>query len=504
MELGETDPGPGVMFDDVVACAAGPGRESMIGELLSRMTLEEKICQMSGSASLLDLLAMIFTYGRSTYDSGANERLGIPPMRFTDGPRGICLGRATCFPVAMGRAATWDVELEEQVGSVMGREARAQGANFFGGVCVNVPRHPGWGRSQETFGEDPFLLGEMGAATIRGAQRHVMACAKHFACNSMEEARFHVDVAVDERTLREIYLPHFRRCVDEGVACIMSAYNRVNGEYCGHNGRLLREILKEEWGFTGFVMSDFVFGIRNGVRAALGGLDVEMPYRWRYGYGFKRKVKRGMVPVETIDEAARRVIRTKAAFARAGEGDYDPAHVGSELHAELALAVARESIVMLKNRGKTLPLDRSALSRLAVIGPLADRENTGDMGSSRVKPPYVVTPLAGIKKLAAGEVEIVHDSGSDPGRAGALAREADASVVVVGLTRKDEGEYMPVIHTGGDRLDLRLPRGQAELVSAVASEGGPCVVVLEGGSAIVTEPWINEVDSLLMAWYPGM
>lgn len=504
MKDGKSDGGKETTFGDVVRCTDAEARERLIGDLIGRMTLEEKISQMSGSASLLDLLVMVVDYGKKTYDAGENKRLGIPPSRFTDGPRGVCMGRSTCFPVAMARAATWDVPLQERVGSVIGREARSLGANFFGGVCINVPRHPGWGRAQETFGEDPYLLGEMGVATVRGAQKHVMACAKHFACNSMEEARFYVDVRIGERTLREIYLPHFKRCVDEGVASVMSAYNRVNGEFCGENSHLLRDILKDEWGFAGFVVSDFVYGVRDGKKGALGGLDQEMPYRWRYRFGFKRKISSGEVSEDLIDDSVRRIIRTKAAFEGIGEGEYRAGDVGSERHATLALQVARESLVLLKNEGRVLPLDRDRISRIAVVGPLADKVNIGDMGSSRVHPPYVVTPLTGIRKLLAGDVDAVYESGRDLAAARQAARDADATIVVVGLTRRDEGEFMPIIHTGGDREDLRLPRGQADLIEAVASESARCIVVLEGGSAIVTEPWLREVDALLMAWYPGM
>ena len=160
---------------------------------------------------------------------------GIPGFAFSDGPRGVVVGNATCFPVTMARGATWDVDLEERIGEAIGRELRAVGADLYGGVCVNALRHPAWGRAQETYGEDPHHLGELGAALTRGAQRHVMATLKHFACNSMENARFAVDVTVDEVALHEVYLPHFKRIVDEGVACVMSAYNAVNGEWCGQS-----------------------------------------------------------------------------------------------------------------------------------------------------------------------------------------------------------------------------------------------------------------------------
>ena len=174
---------------------------------------------------------------------------GCPGFAFSDGPRGVVVDRATCFPVSMARGATWDTDLEERIGEAIGQELRAVGADLYGGVCVNVLRHPAWGRAQETYGEDPYHVGEMGAALTRGVQRHAMACVKHFACNSMENARFTVDITVDEAALHEVYLPHFRRIVDEGVAVVMSAYNSVNGEWCGENGALLTEVLRDEWGF---------------------------------------------------------------------------------------------------------------------------------------------------------------------------------------------------------------------------------------------------------------
>ena len=172
-------------------------------------------------------------YYRHAWPAARNPRLGIPGFAFADGPRGVVVGNATCFPVAMARAATFDVALEEEIGRVIGLEARAVGATYFGGVCVNLLRHPAWGRAQETYGEDPHLLGEMGAALTRGVQEHVLACVKHFACNSMENARFTVDVTADERALHEVYLPHFKRVVDEGVASVMSSYNSLNGEWAG-------------------------------------------------------------------------------------------------------------------------------------------------------------------------------------------------------------------------------------------------------------------------------
>ncbi len=484
--------------------AVGDEREKRIAELVSAMTLHDKIREMAGTTNLLKQMYMIFRYNKYPFLAGGNKRLGIPPLKFTDGPRGVGLGNSTCFPVSMARGASWDRDLEERIGEVMGVEARAHGADFFGGVCINLPRHPGWGRAQETFGEDPYLLGEMGAAMIRGLQKHVMACVKHFACNSIEESRFFVDVRIDERTLREVYLPHFKRCVDEGAAAIMSAYNKVNGWYCAQNRHLLRDILKGDWGFQGLVMSDFVWGTRSTVNAALGGLDIEMPMRRFFGIRLKRAVLKGTVPVEVVDEAATRILRTKAKFASAGSpASHTRDRVACREHVGLAYESARRSIVLLKNENAVLPLAKDGVKRLAVIGKLADRENIGDNGSSRVRPPYIVTPLHGIRK-AAGSIEVVHDGGEDPSLAVKVAREADAAVVVVGFTARDEGESIPCVPMGGDREDLGLRDVDVALIQAVAEATDKCVVVLEAGSAVLTADWRDRVAAILVAWYPGM
>jgi len=305
---------------------------------LHQMSLPDKVAQMSGDSSLLaGTLDLMRAYNYHPIPAGENLRLSIPGIRFSDGPRGVVMYHSTCFPVSMARGASWDPELEERVGDAIGVEARSQGANFFGGVCINLLRHPAWGRAQETYGEDPFHLGEMGAALVRGVQRHIMACAKHYACNSIENTRMKVDVSVDERALREVYLPHFKRCVDEGAAAVMSAYNKVNGQHCGHNAHLLRDILKDEWGFQGFVVSDFTFGIRDAMAAANAGLDIEMPTRWHYHRNLQRLVESGRVPQSAVDEAVLRILRQKLRFAQTGEaGRYGPQAVVSEEHRALA------------------------------------------------------------------------------------------------------------------------------------------------------------------------
>jgi len=494
---------PAVMFENVVRAVNCEEREGLIDRLISEMTLDEKIDQMSGGMRPAQWLKR---YNAETYDSGENVRLGIPSVRFTDGPRGVVIGNSTCFPVSMARGATWDVALEKRVGSVMGVESRAQGANFSGAVCINLLRHPGWGRAQETFGEDPFHVGAMGAAMTEGLQKHVMACVKHFAANSIENSRFFVDVRIDERTLREVYLPHFKRCVDAGAASVMAAYNSVNGEPCGHNRHLLWQILKEEWGFDGFVISDFLLCVKNGTAAANAGLDMEMPQTIHYGRLLKRAVVRGKVSEKVVDEAVRRIIRQKARFAGIGvESEYGREKIACAEHTTLALEVARKSIVLLKNENGILPLRRDGIHRIAVIGEQAGTANLGDRGSSRVYPPYAVSIMEGMKNKAGGSVEVIYDAGRNLSAARRIASSCDAVIVAAGLTYREEGEFMsPFTGFGGDRRHLGLPRAQEKLINAVAGENDRCVIVLHGGSAITMQPWLDGVEAVLMAWYPGM
>jgi len=482
--------------------------------LLAQMTLEEKIGQMSGDLSLISSgIQMSRAYNERPIPAGENLRLGIPGIRFSDGPRGVVMYHSTCFPVSMGRGASWDVDLEERVGDAIGVEARSQGANFFGGVCINLLRHPAWGRAQETYGEDPYHLGEMGAALVRGVQRHIMACAKHYALNSIENARFKVNAQASERTLHEVYLPHFKRCVDEGVASVMSAYNKVNGQYCGHNRRLLHEILKEEWGFEGFVVSDFMWGVRETKAAILGGLDIEMPFTQYYGKKLIRLVEKGDVPIMLIDQAVLRILRQKLRFAQIGEpGRYGKQAVVSPEHRALAREAAQKSMVLLKNEPVTsgrplLPIDRQSVKRIALIGRLAATSNIGDHGSSKVRPPYVVTPLEGLQ-AAAGEIEITYNDGQQVKAAADTARQADLAIIVAGYTHKDEGEYVPrvlfVPGRGGDRASLTLSPHDESLILAVAGANPHTAVILVGGSAIITETWREQVPAILMAWYAGM
>jgi beta-glucosidase len=461
--------------------------------------------------------------------------LDIPGILFVDGPRGIMLEDATTFPVSMARGASWDVELEERVGDVIGIELRAAGGNFFGGVCINLLRHPAWGRAQETYGEDPYLLGEMGAALTKGVQQHGMACAKHYALNSMENARFKVDVTISDRALHEVYLPHFKRVVEEGVAAVMSAYNSVNGEWCGQNKALLTDILKGRWGFEGFVLTDFIFGMRDAEKAALAGQDLEMPFQMHYHQELKQLVENGRVPLKRIDDAVLRLLRQQLRLVRTGS--YEPDLVGCERHRLLAREAAQKSIVLLKNDGNLLPL--RDVKNIAVIGGLADMPNTGDGGSSNTRPAYVVTPLQGIKEALSGKADVIYDPGTILERARAVSKTVDVVLVVVGYTHKDEGEFlapdtiqdfiplfpppkpeeMAVVQgfaqsmtgeqvgtmpPGGDRDSLSLNPDDEGLIRAVAEVNPNVIVAVMGGSSVIMEAWRRQVPAILMLWYPGM
>jgi beta-glucosidase len=233
-------------------------KEDQIEECLQSMSLKEKIQQMHGINGLHAVTP--WTYRLHYYQTPPNQRLKIQGLKFTDGPRGINIGHSTAFPVAIARGASLDPALEQRIGEAMGLEAYHQGANAVGAVCTNIIRHPGWGRSQETYSTDTLLTGRMGSALVKGLQKNVIAVIKHFASNSIEKSRFRADVRIDEKQLREYYLPHFKECVEAGAGIIMSAYYKINGEYCGENSILLTRILKNEWGFDGFVISDFFLG----------------------------------------------------------------------------------------------------------------------------------------------------------------------------------------------------------------------------------------------------
>ncbi|MEV8403797.1 glycoside hydrolase family 3 C-terminal domain-containing protein [Streptomyces niveus] len=535
-----TDPvhPPGTAFADAVdAVRAGKDVETAIAGLLGRMTDDELLWLLDGDLTLrTGFRQMSSEYNTLPIEAGRVDRLGIPGIRFTDGPRGVVMGNATAFPASIARAATWDTDLEHRIGDAIGAEARALGANLFAGICVNLAYAPGWGRSQESYGEEPVLLGAMGAALTDGVNPWVMSCVKHFALNSMEEARFTVDVQVADDVLHEVYLPHFRTVVAAGADCVMSSYNSVNGIWAGENHYLLTEVLRDTWGFTGFVMSDFLFGLRRPIESVAAGQELEMPLRQQRARELPAALADGRLARADLRVAATRILTAQVHLALRARPTPARDVVASAAHRELARDAARDGSVLLRNEltdgAAVLPFSADALRRLAVVGRLADQPNLGDAGSSKVRPPSTSSVLAGLRERLGNRV--VH--GRDLAAATAAARTADAAVVVVGLSSLDEGEAMAkvdpqVIRTlggitrlpgvarllskvvaagdrtkkmGGDRRDLRLHADDVALIQAVATVNRRTVVVVVAGGAVVLDPWEDEVAGILLAWYPGM
>jgi beta-glucosidase len=469
-----------------------------VERLLASMSLQQKIHEIRGwQAAPIDGL----------YYAGGDEALKIPAYKMVDGPRGARTGMATAFPVAIARGATFDVELERRVGLAAGLEVAAKNGNVILAPTINLLRHPGWGRAQETYSEDTFHMGAMGVSFVSGAQNYVLTSPKHFALNNIEMTRFEMSANVDDRSLHEVYLPHFKRCVVEGAAAsVMSAYNKVNGIYCGEHPVLLDDILREDWGFKGFVESDWFLGTRSTAAAINAGMDIEMPVGYRFDdERITEAIAAGELTEETITRNAGRALYQKIAFDLANTVVPDASVVECSQHIELAREVAEKSFVLLKNKA-VLPLSTS--QRIAVVGDLADVPNLGDRGSSMVTSSEVTTPLAGLRAFGNEVAVNYYTSDADLGDIG----ESDVAVVVVGLTYKEEGEFIPTqqqesegsdLARGGDRADLRLPESQEQLILDVASKAKKTIVLLEGGSAIEVSSWVNEVDALMMIWYPG-
>jgi beta-glucosidase len=521
---------------------AGRRPEHAAKELYDQLTDEERLGLLDGDTPFWDGLASIGAEGYNVrpYVHGAVGRLGIPGTRFVDGPRGCVAGHGTAFPVSMARGATWDTALEEQVGEVIGQEVRAQGGNFFGGVCINLPRNPAWGRIQETYGDDPYHLGEFGAALTRGTQKYVMACVKHFALNSMENARFTVDVTVDEAVLHDIYLPHFKRVVDEGVAAVMTAYNSVNGEWAGQNPYLMTEVLREQWGWEGITVSDFIWGLRDAAGSLNAGLDLEEPFAQQRAMHLGGRLAAGETTWEMVERSGVRLLAAQLrSYAGRADGDFGPQTMATPQSRALARTVAARAMVLLKNdpveAAPVLPLIPGQVTSIAVIGRLATAPNMGDHGSSDVRAPSHVTPLDGIT-AAFPDAEITVVTGDDPARAAEAARAAQVAIVVAGYDAHDEGEYVgpeatqrpelvalfppapdgaleamtadpstgPEIAGGGDRASLTLRPVDEEIIRAVAAANPRTVVCVVAAGAVLTESWRHDVPAILLTWYAGM
>jgi beta-glucosidase len=495
-------------FDPVAIHAGNRGLDidhaavsEKVDSLLDRMSLDQQINEIHGWQGA-PIEGLFF--------AGGDEGLGIPSYRMVDGPRGARVGHATAFPVAIARAATFDVALERRVGLAVGLEVAANNGNVLLAPTINLLRHPGWGRAQETYSEDSFHMGAMAVAFISGAQNHVLTSPKHFALNNLENTRFEMSANVDRRSLHEVYLPHFKRAVTEAAAAsVMSAYNKINGVYCSEDPELLKGILRDQWGFKGFVESDWYLGTRSTAQALKAGLDIEMPAPYRRSREkLDAALETGELTTAHIREAAGRALYQKIAWDIDNLPVPDMAVVESAEHVALAREVAEKSIVLLKNADQALPLEDAAGSRVAIVGDLAARVNLGDRGSSLVTPSDSTSPLAGIRALVS-HAEVKH-YGSDSDLSDLV--DCSVAVVVTGLTYREEGEFIPTaqieaeqgeLARGGDRVDLKVPESERELIRRVVAVAPKVVVVLEGGSAIEVGDWLDDVDGLIMAWYPG-
>jgi beta-glucosidase len=480
-------------------------------KLLDEMTLKEKIRTLQGNAFRVTVKNFITKgrfYNGEAYPAGGCKRLGIPPVLFTDGPRGIVMKKCTCFPVSMLRGASFDDELEYRIGEVFAKEASALDANLFAGVCINLLRNPMWGRAQETYGEDTYLLGRMGAALTKAMQDNgIIACPKHYALNSIEDLRFSVNAIADERTLHEVYLPHFKKCIDAGAMSVMGAYNKVNGTYACENKELLTDILRNQWGFDGFTLSDFFYGIYDAARSLKAGMDVEMPYLFRYA-SLNRRLKKGEISEDDINTSALRVL--KALISTLPKHKKQPKSVIlSKEHIALARETAGKGMVLLKNENSILPIPEG--QKIAVVGRYANKRNTGDHGSSNVFSPYAVTPYEGIKNRY-GENNVSLYNGCNTKKAMKIAENSDYIVVCVGSDWLQEGEFLINLGnvkkkpkgSGGDRADLRIPEEDLRLIKSLATLGKKLVVNIMGGSAYVINDWIGCADAVLMSFYSGL
>jgi beta-glucosidase len=369
--------------------------------------LEKKLDSLVSQMSLADKISVI--HGRM--DVLALKPLNIHRLRMADGTVGVTWNNCTAYPATSALAASWDTVLVRRVGQAIGRELRDKGGNILLAPCINIVRMPLGGRNFETFGEDPFLTSRLAVSYIQGLQSEkVMATVKHFACNNQEWSRANVNAVVSERALREIYLPGFEAAIKEGHSwSVMSALNRVNGSYCSENKHLLTDILKNDWGFPGFVMSD-AGGLHSCAPSINAGHDMGGPDYYYSSDSILPAVKTNLIPQSRIDDMVRRLLRPRLAMGLMGPRP-EQGKIPADSFNALALETACRGIVLLKNKGGLLPLSTKTVKTLAVIGPNAAIARTGGWGSSFVPPRYAVSPLDGIKARVRDSVKVVFAQG---------------------------------------------------------------------------------------------
>lgn len=512
-------------------------------ELAARLTLDEKI----------DMI-----HGAQLFSTGGVKRLGIPPLVMSDGPMGVRQefepdrwiesgnndDFVTCLPCNSALAATWNRELAEKTGSVLGAEARGRGKDVILAPGINIKRSPLCGRNFEYFSEDPYLTGELAAAFVRGVQEwDVAACVKHFAANNQETERLWVDVEVDERTLREIYLPAFYDClVKGGSLTVMGAYNRLNGEHCCQSEYLLEKILREEWGYDGVVISDWG-AVHDTEAAGRSQLDIEMSVtsdfsEYHMADPLKEAVKAGRVPENCVDEKAVRILSLMMRLHMLEGQERKRGTFNDPSHRKTALEAAGESIVLLKNEGSLLPLSADRCKRVLLIGDNARRIHSGEGGSAELRALYEITPLMGIKMALGGNAKVDFLTGYDAGgkkaddgrnwqekslESGEKAEQAEreeaseerrAALFSRAVSAAGDPDYDAVIFIGGlnhdydsegvDRSDMKLPYGQDGLIAAILAARPDAVVTLIGGSPVEMKEWIGAAQAVVWTYYNGM
>ena len=462
--------------------------QSKVEQILKSLTLEEKFLLLSNHSQ------------RGAFSSTPIERLGIPSLEMTDGPLGISWHssnrKSTRFPATICLSATWDRELSQHMGEAIAHEAREAGKQLLLAPGVNIHRTPLNGRTFEYFSEDPLLTKEMAIPYVRGVQSQgVGACLKHFAANNQETNRRTSSSEIDERTLHEIYLRPFKEVVQEANPwSVMGSYNKINGKYVYQNPQLLRRILMDEWGFDGFVVTDWdaTKYMQNPTICIKSGLSLEMPRPHCYRLDLLRtSFENGEFNETELDDVIRRFLRVLfLARIQSPNGRSHDKIGGYSEHPSLSRRIAEEGMVLLKNDRGILPLDLRKIRKMALVGPNLDakvgRPEYG--GSSAVVPPYEITPLQGISERCKGNIEIVDD-----------ASKADVAIVVAGLNH-DIGNDSE----SEDRESFNLPQDQVNLINKTAQENSDTVVVLISGSPVGMEQWERSVPAILEAWYPGM
>jgi len=476
--------------------------EKNLDSLVAKMTLEEK-------ASLCS--------GHSFWTTKAFKRYGIPSIRMSDGPHGIRRSvvpkdevgffgsvKEICFPTASAWASSWNVDLIEKMGMALGEECQAEGIDMLLGPGVNIMRTPLCGRNFEYISEDPYLTALLGAAWVKGLQwTGIGACVKHFTANNTEFERMTLSSEMDERTLREIYLFAFEYIVkNEKPWAIMSAYNRLNGVYCSENKYLLTDILRKEWGFNGIVISDWG-AVDNRLEALKAGLNLEMPT----SFGVTNRqiveaVESGKLNEKILDESVKSILRVIIK----GSIKKNKIKYNKDLHHKLARAVARESIVLLKNVDHILPLDKEKLNSVAVIGAMAKHPRYQGNGSSKVRPTWVEKAYDEIVQILGDKKKIKYAKGysldhDEPKlslveEAMNTAAEAEVAIVFAGLPDQHESESY-------DREHMNMPENHVKLIEAVAQVQKNVIVVLSNGSAVSMKPWDENVKGVIEGWLIG-